>query len=442
VEDCSLRSDACSRSEHIAVLGLGYVGCVTAACLARLKHKVIGVDRDEFKVKQILAGAAPFYEPGLEEIVRQTVRAGLLFASTDLAEAMAEAEIVLICVGTPSAKNGNLGVEQLRRVVGEIGEVLARKPRRLFIAVRSTVYPGICEEVVLAPLARYGVAVVSNPEFLREGTAVEDFQKPSLLVVGGSDAEAIRRVAAIYAGLPVELCLVSLRTAELIKYACNAFHAVKIGFANEIGTLAAALGIDGAEVMDTLCRDTVLNISRAYLKPGFAFGGSCLPKDLRALVYRASRLDLKLPLLESVLPSNAQHLERTLEILMDLPARRLGVFGLAFKENTDDLRESPVVTLLEQLIGKGRDVRVFDPQILPQRIYGSNQRYLLAAIPHIGKLFDSSLERMLAWADHVVIAQKPSPENAAQIAASGQPITDLVNHIPTSQPVAESAAGG
>jgi GDP-mannose 6-dehydrogenase len=430
-----------SRSAPIAVLGLGYVGCVTGACLARLGHKVIGVDRDEFKVKQILAGAAPFYEPGLTEIVRETVAAGSLSASTELGGALADAEIVLICVGTPSAKNGSLDLEQLRRVVGEIGDALARIQRPPILAVRSTVYPGTCEEVVLGPLARYGVAVVANPEFLREGSAVKDFEEPSLLVVGGSDAEAVRRVAGIYAGLPGEPCLVSLRTAELIKYASNAFHAVKIGFANEIGTLAAALGIDGAEVMDTLCRDTVLNISRAYLKPGFAFGGSCLPKDLRALVYRAGRLDLKLPLLESVLPSNQRHLERALEALLDLPARRLGAFGLAFKENTDDLRESPVVTLIEQLIGKGRDVRVFDPQILPDRIYGSNQRYLLAAIPHIGKLFDSSLERLLAWADHLVIAQKPSPENAALIARSGLPVTDLVNTIPTPQPVTESAVG-
>jgi GDP-mannose 6-dehydrogenase len=232
-----------------------------------------------------------------------------------------------------------------------------------------------------------------------------------------------------------------LRTAELIKYACNAFHAMKIAFANEIGTLAANLGIDGAEVMDTLCRDTVLNISRAYLRPGFAFGGSCLPKDLRALVYRASRLDLKLPLLESVIPSNDGHLDRALQAILDLPARKVGIFGLAFKENTDDLRESPVVTLLEQLIGKGCEVRVFDPQILPQRIYGSNRQYLLAAIPHIEKLFDSSLEQMLAWADHLVITQKPGPALARLIGASRLPVLDLVNAVPTSQPVGEPATG-
>ncbi len=431
-------SAASQQPARVAVLGLGYVGCVTAACLARLGHQVMGVDRDEFKVKSVMAGEAPFYEPGLAEMVRENVAAGRLSTSTGIAESLSETDVVLICVGTPSAKNGNLGLEQLRRVVEELAGLLGERSRPLTVAVRSTVYPGTCEEVVIAAFSGCRqVSVVSNPEFLREGTAVKDFLQPSLLVVGGTDAAAMKRVAGLYAALPVEPCLVSLRTAELIKYACNAYHALKITFANEIGTLAANLGIDGAEVMDTLCRDTGLNISPAYLKPGFAFGGSCLPKDLRALVYRASRLDLKLPLLEAVLPSNEQHLDRALQILMDLPARRLGFFGLAFKENTDDLRESPVVALLEQLIGKGRTVRVFDAQILPDRIYGSNQRYLLAAIPHIGKLFDSSLEKMLAWADYVVIAQKPSPECAKLIADSGLPVMDLVNTIPAPQPVVE-----
>jgi GDP-mannose 6-dehydrogenase len=431
---------AAVQPARIAVLGLGYVGCVTAACLARLGHRVVGVDRDEFKVKSVLAGEAPFYEPGLAQIVQEAVAAGRLSASSSLAEGLAETDVVLICVGTPSAKNGNLGLEQLGRVVEELAGLLDGRSRPLTIAVRSTVYPGTCEEIVMAPLAGYDqVSVVSNPEFLREGTAVKDFMEPSLLVVGGVDAEAMKRVAGLYASLPVAPCLVSLRTAELIKYACNAYHAVKIAFANEIGTLAANLGIDGSEVMETLCRDTELNVSAAYLKPGFAFGGSCLPKDLRALVYRASRLDLKLPLLEAVLPSNERHLDRALEILMELPARRLGFFGLAFKENTDDLRESPVVALLEQLIGKGRTVRVFDSQIVPERIYGSNQRYLLAAIPHIGKLFDSSLEKMLEWADYVVIAQKPSPECARLIASSGLPVMDLVRTIPSPQTAVEPA---
>ena len=232
-------------------------------------------------------------------------------------------------------------------------------------------------------------------------------------------------MAQLYQPLGVEACLVSLRTAEMIKYACNTFHALKVAFANEMGALSGALGIPGAEVMDTLCRDTRLNISPAYLKPGFAFGGSCLPKDLRALVYRAGRLDLKVPLLETVLPSNDQHLRRAIQKVMDLPAARLGVFGLAFKENTDDLRESPVVALLEHLIGKGRQVRVYDPHIRLEEIYGSNQRFVLAAIPHIANLLESSVERMLEWAGHVILTQRPAPAAAAAIEHSGLPVLDL-----------------
>jgi GDP-mannose 6-dehydrogenase len=421
------KSSAGADRSRIAVLGLGYVGCVTGACLAQLGHHVTGVDRDDFKVRSVLDGRAPFYEPGLEELVRENVAAGRLSASVSLAEALADADVALICVGTPSEKNGNLGLEQLRRVAQDIAGVLPGRSKPLIVAVRSTVYPGTCEEVVLAAMGGSPlVSVVSNPEFLREGTAVRDFMEPSLLVIGGSERAAVERVAAIYASLPVQPAIVALRTAELIKYACNAFHAVKISFANEIGALAESLGIDGAEVMETLCRDTALNISRAYLKPGFAFGGSCLPKDLRALIYRASRLDLKLPMLEAVLPSNAEHLDRAIQLTLDLPAERIGVFGLAFKENTDDLRESPVVSLLETLIGKGRKVRVYDPHIQLNQIYGSNQRYLLSAIPHISNLMDESLEAVLQWADYILIAQKPSPGLLAELQASGKPLIDLV----------------
>ena len=260
---------------------------------------------------------------------------------------------------------------------------------------------------------------MSNPEFLREGVAVRDFLEPSLLVVGGDDPAAVRAVADIYAGLNVAPCLVTLRTAEMIKYACNCFHAVKIGFANEIGTLCGPLGIPACEVMTTLCQDVKLNVSPAYLKPGFAFGGSCLPKDLRALTYRASRMDLKLPLLESVMPSNERHLERAIRAALELPVTKLGVFGLAFKENTDDLRESPVVTLIEHLLGKGRDLRVYDPHIVIDQIYGSNKNYVLNAVPHIGKLMAASLDEVLESCESLVITQKPSPEAAQQIADSG-----------------------
>ena len=284
------------------MLGLGYVGSVTAACLAHLGHSVIGVDRDAHKVKSIECGKAPFYEPGLAELIEEGRANGRLTATTLLEPAIEQADIALICVGTPSERNGNLGLDQLRRVCSQIATAWQGQDRRLIVAVRSTVFPGTCEELTAACLGgpdRF--AVVSNPEFLREGNAVNDFLEPSLLVVGGLDRCAVETVAALYRSLAVEACLVSLRTAEMIKYACNTFHALKVAFANEMGALSGALGIPGAEVMDTLCRDTKLNISPAYLKPGFAFGGSCLPKDLRALVYRAGRLDLKVPLLETVL---------------------------------------------------------------------------------------------------------------------------------------------
>jgi GDP-mannose 6-dehydrogenase len=415
-----------ANANQIAVLGLGYVGCVTAACLASLGYRVLGIDRDQHKVDNVLGGRAPFYEPGLDDLVQEAVQAGKLSASTS-PEGIMDADIALICVGTPSEKNGNLGLGQLRRAIDEIAVHIPRRSKPLVVAIRSTVFPGTCEEFVLPALERYpGVRVVSNPEFLREGSAVQDFVEPSLVVVGGFDDQAVQRVAELYAPLGVRPILVSLRTAEMIKYASNAFHAVKISFANEIGALSENLGIDAHEVMHTLCQDVRLNISTAYLKPGFAFGGSCLPKDLRALIYRVGRLDLKLPLVESTLASNEQHLKRAVEAVLDLPAQRIGVIGLAFKENTDDLRESPVVALLEQLIGKGRDVRVFDPHVRLDSIYGSNRNFILESIPHIGRLL-CGLDQVLGWADHLVLAQKQEAGTMERIRSSGIPMMAIVN---------------
>jgi GDP-mannose 6-dehydrogenase len=408
------------------------VGCVTAACFSSLGHRVIGVDRDQHKVSSVLGGQAPFFEPGLEDLIREYVSLGNLSATTELSEAFAEADVVLICVGTPSEKNGNLGLDQLRRVVAELAELIrARSGPAPVIAVRSTVFPGTCEDIVISKLGP-AVPVVCNPEFLREGTAVRDFVEPSLVVVGGTSAEAVDLVAQLYAPLGVPACKVSLRTAEMIKYACNAFHATKIAFANEIGSLSARLGVDGQEVMRTVCEDVKLNASAAYLRPGFAFGGSCLPKDLRALVYRAGRLDLHLPLLESVLPSNEEHLSRSLETVLELPGKKLGIVGLAFKEDTDDLRESPVVSLLEQLIGKGRNLRIFDPHIQLSSIYGSNRNYILSTIPHIERLMVPDISHLLSWADHLVVAQKQKPAIAQRLQQSGLPILDLT--VATQQP--------
>ena len=414
---------------RVAVLGLGYVGCVTAACLAQTGHTVCGIDRDQHKVDSVRRGEAPFYEPGLQDLVEKNVAAGRFTATSSTREGIENADVALVCVGTPSERNGNLGLDQLRRVTTDLAEATTNRERPLVIAIRSTVFPGTCEDVVIPPFrGRAAIRVVSNPEFLREGAAVRDFMEPALIVVGGDDQNAMRMVACLYQGLGVEPRLVALRTAEMIKYACNAFHAVKINFANEIGALADALHVRPEEVLDTLCTDEKLNISRAYLKPGFAFGGSCLPKDVRALSYRAARLDLRLPMLQSVLSSNEEQLRRATQAALDLDGR-IGVVGLAFKENTDDLRESPVVTMLEALIGKGRDLRVYDPHIQMEKIYGSNRDYILNAIPYIGKLLTASFEEMAQWADHLVITQRPSADLAAQIRASGKAVLDVARGL-------------
>ena len=423
------------QQSGVVVLGLGYVGCVSAACLAHLGNRVIGVDRDALKVDAVNRGESPFYEPQLDGLVAEGLSSGRLSATTDLSSALASAGLIFICVGTPSDANGNLDLSHIRRVCEEIARV--RRPgTRPVLAVRSTVFPGTGEEVV-RPIVGADIPIVSHPEFLREGSAVRDFMEPSLIVVGGDDPSAVESVAALYRTLNAEVSRVSLRTAEMIKYACNSFHALKIAFANEVGTLAGRLDVNPAEVLDTLCRDTRLNISPAYLKPGFAFGGSCLPKDLRALVYRSSRLDLELPLLKSILPSNHEHLARTIQMALALTGP-IGIYGLAFKENTDDIRESPVVTLIEQLIGKGREVRIYDPHIRFENIYGSNLSFVTKALPHIGRLMLNSAEELLGWAHHVIVAQKPVDAFRTSLQASGLPVLDVTTlSVPARQTVAQ-----
>jgi GDP-mannose 6-dehydrogenase len=411
----------------VAVFGLGYVGSVTAACLASIGHRVVGIDNDRHKVECLNSGKAPFFEPGLEEIIRKSTVDGRLSASINVEEVLGEAEVALICVGTPSERNGNLGLDQLRRVCEGIAHVAEGRTKPLVVAIRSTVFPGTCDEVVIPIFAKCErITVVSNPEFLREGVAVDDFLFPSLVVVGGHDPAAVERVAGLYGSLGAEACLVTLRTAEMIKYACNAFHAVKIAFANEIGALSGLLGVDGQEVMSTLCRDVKLNASKAYLKPGFAFGGSCLPKDLRALSYRANRLDVRIPLIDAALPSNREHLDRGIRAIIDSGAKKIGVIGLTFKENTDDLRESPVLAMVEHLIGKGIDLRIFDPHVNLDIIYGANKNFVLNAIPHIGRLLEPKVEVLLEWASCLVVAQKPSAALLTAIRTSGLPVLDLV----------------
>ena len=418
-----------SRSEtpSIAVFGLGYVGCVTAACFSQLGFRVTGVEVDDRKVCAVNDGRSPFYEPGLEALIRSSIKDGLLSATTSASDALREADFAFVCVGTPSAGNGNLNVDQLRRVSEEIASRLTGRTRPLSVVIRSTVFPGTCDEVVSPPLKQFKerVSVVANPEFLREGNAVRDFMEPPLLVVGSHDRHAAERVAALYSSLPVSSSLVALRTAELIKYACNAFHAMKIAFANEVGTLASALELDASEVMDTVCRDTKLNISSAYLKPGFAFGGSCLPKDLRTMNYRSRQIDLDLPLLNSILTSNEAHIARAFQRIAETGFRRIGIYGLAFKPNTDDLRESPAVSLIERLIGKGYDVKIFDPQIQLDAIYGSNQAFLLRILPHIGRCMERDLEAVLNWSQMIVTTLEPSREVREHLTNSCVPVMSV-----------------
>jgi GDP-mannose 6-dehydrogenase len=393
-----------------------------------LGHRVHGVDKDPIKVDTIRAGVAPFYEPGLHQIVRETVGSGLLTAGAELDPVFAETDIALICVGTPPTQDGSLSLEQLNRVLREIRNSAVSRTKPLIVVIRSTVFPGTTEELTRPLLAGSPfVSVVSNPEFLREGVAVRDFMEPSLLVVGGSDPAAVSTVASLYSALGVEACLVSLRTAEMIKFCSNAFHALKIAFANEVGSLASRLCISPYQVMDTLCRDTRLNISPAYLRPGFAFGGSCLSKDLRALTHAARGIDLKLPLLESVLPSNQKHLERAIQRVLEFPGSRIGVFGLAFKEGTDDLRESPGVFAIERWLAEAKEVRVYDPHIRLDLIYGSNREFVLSALPHIDKLLCSDLNEMLAWCECVVLTQAPPGQDVGRITASGKPVIDLAS---------------
>lgn len=410
---------------NVAVFGLGYVGCVSAACLAQLGHTVSGIDPDAHKVDFISRGLAPFHEPGLENLLQQAITQGRLTASTQIGNILRTADIALVCVGTPSdPATGNLDLTFLRRVCAEIAA--APRPASLIVSIRSTVFPGV-NEMLHHELfgSDPSLLMVSNPEFLREGSAVQDFLQPSLIVVGAHDQAAASRVAALYAALPCPVQFTSLRSAEMIKYASNAFHAVKIAFANEIGSLAHAYGIDGGEVMRVLCEDHKLNISPAYLKPGFAFGGSCLPKDLRALSFRARSSAVDLPLLEHVLPSNAAHLRRLTDRVQQIPANRLGIFGLAFKENTDDLRESPVIQLIESLLDRGRTLRIHDAHIDLAKIYGANQRFLFERLPHIHRLMMPGLDEWLAWSEVLVVAQKPSPALKAQLLACGKPLIDL-----------------
>lgn len=394
----------------ISILGLGYVGTVTAACLAREGHDVIGIDSNQAKVELIDEGNAPIIEKDVGEIIAAATKAGRLRATKNTTQTINETEISLICVGTPSQANGSLDLGHLRRVCEQIGTALKTKRAFHIVVTRSTTLPGSIRKVVIPTLEEYsskkaGVdfSVCNNPEFLREGTAVHDFYNPPKTIIGETDARGGDRLAMLYEKIEAPMFRTDIETAEMVKYIDNAWHALKVGFANEIGNICKELSIDGHQAMNIFCQDTKLNLSPYYLKPGFAFGGSCLPKDLRALTYKARSLDLDLPILNSILPSNERQVERGLKIIIGKGNKKIGFLGFSFKAGTDDLRESPIVELVERLLGKGYDIRLYDRNVNLARLVGANRDYILNRIPHIAKLMVDSLEDILTHADTLVI---------------------------------------
>jgi len=404
-------------SKRVAVLGMGYVGCVTAACLARDGHQVTGVDIDAGKVAAINEGRSPVQEPGLDELLKSQVDAKRLVATVDLESAIQASEIALIAVGTPSARDGSVETRAVEHVVASIGRALQNTSSDFTVVVRSTVLPGVLEDRLASVLEEAlnesigdRVHLCNNPEFLREASAIRDYDRPPFIVVGASEQSAADQVLSLYESIEAEHVVTDTRTAALVKYTCNAFHAVKVGFANEIGAVAKGLGADGQKVMQIVCRDRQLNISPAYLRPGFAFGGSCLPKDLRAITRFAQERAIKVDLLDSILPSNQSHLHRAWELIRETGCRRIGLVGLSFKAGTDDLRESPLVALAETLLGKGYDLKIYDPGVTVTGLVGANLTYAERHLPHLAKLLVDNSSELFDHAELVVLGSDIADE--------------------------------
>src|SRR5919112_1305822 len=416
----------------ISVFGLGYVGCVSAACFAKEGHTVVGVDVNPDKVAMVNAGKATIVEQGIGELVADMVAAGRLTATTSVADAVRRTSVSLVCVGTPSRPNGSIDLAYVERVCEQIGEALRDKADRHTVVIRSTVLPGTIDGVVIPALERAswkraGVdfGVCSNPEFLREGTSIKDFYDPPFTLIGAHDPAHAEPVAALYAGIKAPVHVTAVRVAEMVKYACNCYHGLKVGFANEIGNVCKALGVDSHEVMRLFCEDRKLNISTAYLKPGFAFGGSCLPKDLRAITYKARTLDVETPVLTALLESNRKQVQRAYDMVLATGHRRVGVLGLAFKAGTDDLRESPMVSLIEMLIGKGLQLAIYDRDVSSANLIGANREYIEREIPHIWSLMRPTIGEVLASAETVVIGNSASEFRDIGAQLDGQMVIDL-----------------
>ncbi|HMQ50547.1 MAG TPA: UDP-glucose/GDP-mannose dehydrogenase family protein [Anaerolineae bacterium] len=398
---------------NIAIFGLGYVGTVTAACLAEMGHTVVGVDVNPLKVDLINQGRSPVVEAGLDELVKDSVRQGHLKATLEAAEALPGADVSLICVGTPDQGNGSPVLTSVQRACADIGHQLAAHEKFHVVIVRSTVLPGTVDSLVRPTLeqtsgrkAGQDFGISFNPEFLREGSSIYDFHHPPYTLIGAEDVRSFDIAAGLYHPINAPIYQTSINIAEMVKFACNTFHALKITFANEIGNICKKQNIDSHAVMDMVCRDHKLNISPAYLKPGFAFGGSCLPKDLRALLYLGRHLDMRLPLLESILPSNELQIRHGLEMIAQTGKKKIGVLGFSFKAGTDDLRYSPQVELIERLIGKGYQVKLFDQNVSLARLHGANKAYIEREIPHLATLMCASIEEVLTASEVIVIGNK------------------------------------
>lgn len=418
----------------ISIFGLGYVGCVTATCLAVNGHSVIGVDVNPHKVRQIEGGQSPISEPRLAELLEKVTKNGQLRVTVDADLAVKETDVSLICVGTPSNQNGCVNLQFINRVITEIGESLGAKPGYHVVVIRSTVLPGTVQNQLIPLLDQssgrvagrdYGVCM--NPEFLREGSAIRDFYHPGYTVIGQLDVRSGDAIECMYAEVNAPVFRTDIAVAEMTKYVSNAYHALKISFANEIGTMCKNVGIDGQQVMEIFCQDQKLNISPAYLRPGFAFGGSCLPKDVRALAHLAKEQDVEAPVLSAILPSNQYQLGRAIEMIENTGCQRIGVLGLSFKPDTDDVRESPAITLVETLHGRGYQVSVYDEIIDPEKLIGVNRAFLERALPHIASLLRHSLEELVQEVDVVVITNgSPNFRFVSDLLRNNQILIDLV----------------
>ena len=417
----------------VSVFGLGYVGAVSCACLPELGHEVIGVDTNPAKVRMVNQGQSPVVEEGIDELIDAAVRAGRLRATDDVDAAVSGSEVSLISVATPSNPNYTPNLAAVDSVVSAIAAAIRGKEGRHTIVLRSTVPPGTTEGRIL-PLLEAGagrkigdrLSLVFNPEFLREGSSVKDFHRPPQTVIGSLDEAGYAVIEQMYAGLPGAMVRTSCSIAESVKYLCNVFHALKIVFANEAGSVLKACGLDGREVMRIFCQDTQLNISPAYLRPGFAFGGSCLPKEVKGFLTLAREKDVPIPALQGLLDSNAAHIERAYALIARDGRRKVALFGLAFKPGTDDMRDSPLVTLAERLIGKGFGLSIYDSHVKISRLLGKNKEFIDREIPHLDRLLHPTPEQALDGAQVVVIGHADAAARAAIIArAPGLRIVDL-----------------